>query len=247
VYALDLGSDSKAVVKVTSAGRIHGSAGPAIGNDGTVYAHAGDRIIALTAKTLKEKDHFSIPAPASTGMTPLVFQHNGKDIVVAGAGSEVYLLDSGALGGQDHSTPFAHARLRGCPGGFCRLGRSRNTLTVDLRPRFGRGLHVWRDCRVHARGARRPSDARAALDVTRHDRACRTGDRERPGVRAFDRREEQREAICAGRCEWKRTIYEPRQCDRAANADTGLAVANGQVYFSTQDNTVYCFGIPTEH
>jgi len=33
----------------------------------------------------------------------------------------------------------------------------------------------------------------------------------------------------------------------AANADTGLAVANGQVYFSTQDNTVYCFGIPTEH
>ncbi len=46
-------------------------------------------------------------------MTPLVFQHNGKDIVVAGAGSEVYLLDSGALGGQDHSTPFARARVEG--------------------------------------------------------------------------------------------------------------------------------------
>src|SRR6185436_16773637 len=113
VYALDLASDSKAVVKFTSASRIHGSAGPAIGTDGTVYVHSGDRIIALTGKTLKEKDHFSSPAPASTGMTPLVFQHNGKDIVVAGAASEVYLLDSGALGGQDHSTPFARARVEG--------------------------------------------------------------------------------------------------------------------------------------
>jgi outer membrane protein assembly factor BamB len=32
-----------------------------------------------------------------------------------------------------------------------------------------------------------------------------------------------------------------------ANPQTGLAVANGRVYFSTIDNTVYSFGIPTEH
>ncbi len=46
------------------------------------------------------------PAPVSTGMTPLVvFRHNGKDIVVAGAGSEVYLLDSASLGrrGSSHA------------------------------------------------------------------------------------------------------------------------------------------------
>ena len=30
-------------------------------------------------------------------------------------------------------------------------------------------------------------------------------------------------------------------------ADTGLAVANGRVYFSTSDGTLYSFGIPTEH
>jgi outer membrane protein assembly factor BamB len=33
----------------------------------------------------------------------------------------------------------------------------------------------------------------------------------------------------------------------AASPDTGLAVANGRVYFSTNDNTLYSFGIPTEH
>ena len=33
-----------------------------IGNDGTVYVHAGGRIVALTAKSLKEKDHFAISA-----------------------------------------------------------------------------------------------------------------------------------------------------------------------------------------
>jgi outer membrane protein assembly factor BamB len=32
-----------------------------------------------------------------------------------------------------------------------------------------------------------------------------------------------------------------------AAQDTGLAVANGRVYFSTTDNTLYSFGIPTEH
>jgi len=26
-----------------------------------------------------------------------------------------------------------------------------------------------------------------------------------------------------------------------------LSIANGRVYFTTYDNTVYCFGLPMEH
>jgi outer membrane protein assembly factor BamB len=43
-------------------------------------------------------------------------------------------------------------------------------------------------------------------------------------------------------------VFSSRDAVRGvAHPATGLAVANGRVYFSTMDNTVYCFGIPTEH
>ena len=248
VYALDLASDNKAVVKVTSAGRIHGSAGPAIGNDGTVYVHAGDRIIALTAKTLKEKDYFSIPAPVSTGMTPLVFQHNGKDIVVAGAGSEVYLLDSGALGGQDHSTPFARARVEGAVRAAFAGWEDPETRTrwiyvpVSGADSASGGIAAFtleeRDGRLTlvprwtSRGMVAPAAPVIANGLVF---ALSTGGKSNAKLSVLD--------AASG----KELFTSRDTVTGAANPDTGLAVANGQVYFSTQDNTVYCFGIPTEH
>jgi outer membrane protein assembly factor BamB len=247
VYALDLASDSKAVVKFT-ASRIHGSAGPAIGNDGTVYVHSGDRIIALTAKTLKEKDHLAIPAPVSTGMTPLVFQHNGKDIVVAGGGSEVYLLDSGALGGQDHSTPVARARVEGAVRAAFAGWEDPETRTrwiyvpVSSADPAAGGIAAFtieeRDGRLSlvprwtARGMAAPAAPVVANGLVF---ALSTGGKSNAKLFVLD---------AAG---GKEVFTSRDTVTGAANPDTGLAVANGQVYFSTQDNTVYCFGIPTEH
>jgi hypothetical protein len=62
------------------------------------------------------KDQFKMSAPpvhagkdvASPGITPVVFEWNGREVVVAGASDgRVYLLDSKSLGGADHRTPLA--------------------------------------------------------------------------------------------------------------------------------------------
>ncbi len=109
----------------TEGGSAAGTGGTAIATDGTVYAQipdgngevAGkynDTVLAF-APDLKVKDYFTpagnlaptkkgIPAP---GVTPVVFNFKGRDLVVAGSrDGRLYLLDAKSLGGADHHTPL---------------------------------------------------------------------------------------------------------------------------------------------
>jgi len=250
VYALDLASDDKTVAKFETRGGAQGSAGLAVGNDGTVYVQAGGRVAALTARDLKEKDHFEIPARAASGMTPAVFRNDeGKDLVVAGSGSEVYVLDSAAPGGKDHRMPLARARVDG-----------------TLRGAFA----SWEDPETGARWIYAPvwgePESAGAIAAFTFE--------ERDGRPTLSRRWTTREIVAPaapvvanglvfalstggpkGRARLHmldaatgKQVFTSRDAVAGiAHPETGLAVANGRVYFSTNDNTVYCFGIPTEH
>jgi outer membrane protein assembly factor BamB len=106
----------------TGGANIEGSAGIALGADGTVYAATGagghdpangqygGSLVALDPKTLKLKDWFS-PAGASQNLnfstTPVIFTYKEKEYIVAG-GQEgrLYLLDAASLGGGGHRTPL---------------------------------------------------------------------------------------------------------------------------------------------
>jgi outer membrane protein assembly factor BamB len=123
VYALDVNADSpKPVSWPTGGPSVAGSAGPALGTDGTIYvatteASSGapaaadakgtvyaSSVVALEPKTLKIKDWFTAPG-ADFNNTPVVFRHNNKDLVVAtGNDGRLYVLDSTSLGGTDHKT-----------------------------------------------------------------------------------------------------------------------------------------------
>jgi hypothetical protein len=129
LYALDMsGEDTtkgKLSVFETKGSGPAGSGGTAIGPDGTVYAEipdgrgdvAGqysDTVLALS-KDLIVTDYFTPAASGSgtkkgtsgTGITPVVFDWNGRDIVVAGGrNGRIYLLDGKSLGGADHHTPL---------------------------------------------------------------------------------------------------------------------------------------------
>ncbi len=250
VYALDLASEDKAVAKFETSAGPAGSAGPAVGNDGTVYVHAGGRIVGLTAKTLKEKDHFAIPNPGATGATPLVFQQNGKDLVVAGSGSDVFLLDSAALGGSDHRTPLANVRVDGTLRGAFASWEDPETgarwiyapvwspsesagggvAAFTLEQREGRSVLTprWAARDIVAPAA--PAIANGLVFVLSTGNA-----KSRASLHVLD--------AATGK-----PLFTSRDAVAgAANPETGLAIANGRVYFSTIDNTVYCFGIPTEH
>ena len=109
----------------TNGSGFSGSGGVAIGTNGTVYGQiaegkgdvAGaynDTVVALDPKTLAVKDYFTPSgAPSASkkgveasGVTPVVFQWYGKDMIAAGGrDGRIYLLDAASLGGNDHHTP----------------------------------------------------------------------------------------------------------------------------------------------
>jgi outer membrane protein assembly factor BamB len=124
VWALDLGSAQKVVTAFRAKGAtIAGSAGPAIGRDGTVYVATADgkspmsnAIIALEPKTLKLKGSVTVPG-AAFASSPLVFAASSrlvsasqdKDILAASGGGKLYLFDSSFLanGPIATSSPYA--------------------------------------------------------------------------------------------------------------------------------------------
>jgi outer membrane protein assembly factor BamB len=132
VYSIDLSSSDKKVSFFASQGGIWGLAGPAIGTDGTVYVETGDgpndpangqfsvSILALTPKELKLKDYYT-PSNAEwldkrdldLNSTPVVFPYKGRDLIAGATGKEgrLFLLDSRAIGGEDHRKPLYRSDL----------------------------------------------------------------------------------------------------------------------------------------
>lgn len=114
VWAVDLVSDAKPVTTWDSQGAgIAGAVAPTFGTDSTIYvATAGggssvsNAVVSLEPKTLKQKDWFSGASPFTSA--PIVFQHKGKDLIVAaGKDGRLYVLDSASIGGADHKTPLS--------------------------------------------------------------------------------------------------------------------------------------------
>lgn len=118
VWALNLDSPNRqAVVWKTNGGSVAGTAGPAIGNDGVVYAATADgdyspaalsdSVVSLEPKTLKLKDFFS-PGKFSFVSSPVVIDRNNHDLLaVMNEDGKMYLLDTSSLGGADHKTPLS--------------------------------------------------------------------------------------------------------------------------------------------
>ncbi|MEO8074886.1 MAG: PQQ-binding-like beta-propeller repeat protein [Acidobacteriota bacterium] len=116
IWAVDLIAADKNVTSWSANGAtIAGSAGPALGRDGTLYVATTDgagslsnAVVALEPKTLKQKSVFIGPK-ADFATSPLVFDYKGKDVIAAaGADGRIYLLDSASMG-----TPLAVSTTSG--------------------------------------------------------------------------------------------------------------------------------------
>jgi outer membrane protein assembly factor BamB len=109
VWAVDLSSADKTIASwKTNGANVAGSAGIAIGTDGTVYVATSEgTVAALEPRTLQLRDSFKPPNVEFTS-SPLVFQHRGKDLIaVAGKDGRIYILNSTSLGGADQRTPLS--------------------------------------------------------------------------------------------------------------------------------------------
>jgi outer membrane protein assembly factor BamB len=102
VWAMDLASAQKTVSAFPlKGGTIAGTAGPALGRDGTVYVATADgsaamsnALIALEPKTLKLRASAVVPNADFT-VSPLVFTWKDKDVVAVAGGGKLFLFESG--------------------------------------------------------------------------------------------------------------------------------------------------------
>ena len=132
LYGVDL-SNGKVFHSTPPQGGIFGTAGPAIGNDGTIYFETGDGAYDVAAgklstsvqgytpadDTLTLKDYYTpsnhewlTKRDLDMNATPVVFPYQGRDLLV-GSGKEgrYFLMDSKSMGGPDHETPLYRSPL----------------------------------------------------------------------------------------------------------------------------------------
>jgi outer membrane protein assembly factor BamB len=131
VYAVDL--TTKKAFHTTPQAGIFGTAGVAIGHDGTIYFETGDgaydvaagrlsttvQAYTSTGDTLTLKDYYTpsnhlwlTKRDLDMNTTPVVFPFKGRDLLVAsGKEGRYFLMDSKSLGGLDHETPLYRSPL----------------------------------------------------------------------------------------------------------------------------------------
>ena len=249
VWSMDLSEEGDATPKVVSytshSGIFAGMGGPAVGTDGTIYAQGANGLVALTARDLKEKNVYMAPASA---VTPVVFAYKQHDMIVtAGKDGRLNLLDStglallaqsaqvtggdGALwGGLSTWEEAEGARwVLATVWGASSSGAKNGSITAfkiedhDGKPAFTQG---WTSSDLV-----KPVPPVIASGVVF---ALANGDRQtHASLHALDG--------LTGR-----EIWSTGSQITSAGSLTGLTVANGRVFFSTVDNTLWAFGVPLE-
>ena len=262
VWAIDLNGDEPKVSKfLTNSGAVPGLGGVAFGADGTVYAQTSDgaldasagkwanSVIALTPKDLTPAQYFTAPAGLAN-TTPVLFTFQERELMVAaGRNGQLYVLDPKALGRPDHKTALSET----APGGSVWGGLSswQGADGTRLGARTHLGLR-WKGSIAAFRldnsdgkplltrvwSAAMPSPeppvitsgivfALSAGDYSSGDNLKPTG---HATLFAFDG------------TSGKQLYTTGDQVTAPANL-TGTTLANGRVFFTTTDGTLYGFGI----
>jgi outer membrane protein assembly factor BamB len=244
VWAIDLnGGDGPKTASFPLGGAgDSGLEGVAIGGDGTVYAGDSKTLYSLSARDLQLRRRFQLPGENATIVTsPVVFNYKSREIlVVARSDGRIYALEP-ASQRIERSSPMA-----GSEGGIS-------------------GVSTWEDANgtrwvfasVSGKGSSAGSIASFKVEE-QGDRiqlspgwVSREINSSVPSVIAngvvFAISGPGRAILYALDAATGKELYSSRNLVTAPASSTGLTIANGRVYFSTTDGTVYAFGIYMEH
>jgi hypothetical protein len=287
---------------MTNGSGFSGDGGIAISTDGAIIfgqvaegngdlaGKYSDTVLAMDPKTLAPKDYFTpngtLPAlkkgVAASGVTPMVFQWGGKDVLLAGGrDGRLYLLDTASLGGSDHHTPLASTEPIVAPDSdFNGNGIWGSFSTYEDEASKTRwvyaAIHGQATVKVAGSNGAATNGSIVAFKVVdqggkpslspqwvSRDLISPTGSATANGlVFALSTGESARTAKKDG------TPYTVAEAEKMAKnavlyildgatgqelfagsdatsfAHSGIAVANGRVYFSTHDNTLFAYGLP---
>jgi outer membrane protein assembly factor BamB len=273
VWAIDLNTpEAKVTTFALNGGGVSPLGGLAMGTDGTVYVQTGagsNTVLALTPKDLKLKDSFAITGGSGTSLTtPVVFAHNERDVIVTGgADGRLYLLDSQSLGGSDKKTPlYQTAPLstggNGAWGGLstwqdqdgtrwvlapvwgpvnpelkalANNGSAPNGSIIGFRVEESNGKPVLTPAWV-SRDMNSPLPPVITSGVVFAVSAGEYGPGERPKGSTHA-------TLYALDGTSGKEMYTTGNQVTAPGGLNGVTIANGRVYFTTNDNTLYAFGI----
>jgi outer membrane protein assembly factor BamB len=132
LYAVNLDNKKLTVSTPPQAG-LWGTAGAAVGSDGTIYFESGDgpydastgqlsmsvQAFTFSNDQLTLKDYYTpsngvwlTRRDLDMNVTPVVFPYKGRDLVVAsGKEGRYFVLDSKSIGGADHMSPLFRSEL----------------------------------------------------------------------------------------------------------------------------------------
>lgn len=273
VWAMDLNdANPQPVSYALTTGAPGGIGGFALGQDGTVYVQTSSgkeagALLALSPKDLKLKQSFTIPGSGS--VTPVVFPWKGKELVLAaGKQGSLYLLDGQELGGADHKTPlYQTAPLAsandGIWGGLSTWEDTDGTRWV-LAPVWG---PFSSEMKAFASNGPAPTGSIVAFKVEDHDGKPTLA----PGWVSRDMTAPEPPVITGGSVFVVSSGGAPRKPSASSHATlyaldaatgkeiystgdqvtaranlTGMTLANGRIYFTTADGTLYAFGVYLE-
>jgi len=262
VWAADLSGEQPKVASFTSQDGIVGRGGAVLGDEGQVYVQTAGSLQVLSAKELKPEQAFSA-ALAET--SPLVFTHKDREFVVTAAkDSSLYLLDAKSVATPLYRTPPVAANAEhGLWGGLSTWEGSDGTRWV-LAAVLGA---VHSGLKAPQENGEAPNGSIVAFKLTEADGklsltpAWTSRDLSTPQapviangvVFALSAGQYKHKGKPSGHAtlygldgETGKEIYSGDEATAPANL-TGLTMANGRVFFTTTDSTLYGFGYHLEH
>lgn len=229
-------------------------------------------IVGLESIDLKVTDWFTPARPgksAGRGAGPIAFPYKGKDLIAAlDSEGRIVVLQSGALGGADHHTPLAETD----PLIGKARGKAEKDAWVGLASWTDRDGAPWIFASISGEAARGVHFA-AANGPAPHGSVLAFKLREQDGRLALAPGWISRDlrhpappvvangvvfALSGGDSSHRSTLYaldggngkelySSGDLIEGYTGGNGMSVGGGHVFFTTEDDTLYSFGIPLEH
>ena len=247
VWALDIASKQVVAWKPPSvdiSGDIAGSAGPAFGPDGTVYATTtAGALVALDPKTLAVKDTYESGQEFTS--SPVVFQYKQRNLIAAATrDGSIHVLDAASLGTPLFKTPADSANFT--PGALASWQSSDGVrwLLAASGGAANGAVTAWkiveRDGGIAVEPGWRSRDVMSPLTpmiINGVVFAVSSGEN-RPGENAV---------LYALDGATGKVLWNSGKAITSFVHSGGLSGGAGQLYLETYDQTLYAFGFPVEH
>ncbi len=236
IWAMDLRQENPVPVSFPlSGGKAAGIGGFAVGNDGTVYVQTtSGPLVALSARELSKTGE--VATAAGSNATPVVFEYKGRDIVVtAGGDGKLHVVDS--KGVTELSSVAAGGAVQG-------------------------GLSTWEDADGGRWLAAPLADSVVAFKVEEEGgkpvlkQAWKSAALNSPlppvitsgtmYVLSTGAKGNAKAVLYGFDAATGKQVYTSGTQITGTATQTGVTLANGRIYFTTTDATLWCFGIGIE-